>query len=418
MMRINRVSSSCCALLRAAACLGAACLAAGGCAQWGSAVLRDNHVAFNSSVADAMDRQMLLNIVRMSRRRSTQWMTVSVINVQSTVSTGANGGIGIPVDGRVTGLTGGNVSFSYTPNITLLPQQGERLARELMSPIPVSTVERLVSAGWPLELVILMCVEKFGDVDGFDVTSDRGIVLEDGRFGRMLQLLSALGDQYLISLSQVPQTVTWNAEPIAATEVTLDRIMQASKSGAAFLKRDDGAYDYRTIQHVPVLTLYEGIENSAEGKELAPMLSIPAEADSYRLVASEDIWEGDTLSIRSRSFVATLHLLSMGVDPSEDMEPPSPDIDTEEELYARMATVVGHQDLSAYVRAVFRVHCTYMEPKDALVSVHDGGDWYWIDRADYTSRILFAMVRDMYDLQVTADTQISPVLTLPVGTGR
>jgi hypothetical protein len=59
-----------------------------------------------------------------------------------------------------------------------------------------------------------------------------------------------------------------------------------------------------------------------------------------------------------------------------------------------------------------------MEPKDALVSVHDGGDWYWIDRADYTSRILFAMVRDMYDLQVTADTQISPVLTLPVGTGR
>ena len=36
-----------------------------------------------------------------------------------------------------TPVTGGNVSFSYTPNITLLPQQGERLARELMSPIPV-----------------------------------------------------------------------------------------------------------------------------------------------------------------------------------------------------------------------------------------------------------------------------------------
>lgn len=31
---------------------------------------------------------------------------------------------------------------------------------------------------------------------------------------------------------------------------------------------------------------------------------------------------------------------------------------------------------------------------------------------------LFAMVRDMYDLQVTAENQSSPVLTLPVGTGR
>jgi hypothetical protein len=50
--------------------------------------------------------------------------------------------------------------------------------------------------------------------------------------------------------------------------------------------------------------------------------------------------------------------------------------------------------------------------------VHDGRHWYWIDRTDRTSRILFAMVRDMYDLQVTAEGQATPILTLPVGTGR
>jgi hypothetical protein len=148
------------------------------------------------------------------------------------------------------------------------------------------------------------------------------------------------------------------------------------------------------------------------------MLTIPAEAGSFRLVASEDIWPGDTVSVRARSFVATLQLMSPGVEPSPGMEPPTPDIDTEDELYARMATAVGNEDLSPHVRAVFRVHCTDQAPKDALVSVHDGRHWYWIDRADYTSRILFAMVRDMYDLQVTAENQSSPVLTLPVGTGR
>jgi hypothetical protein len=45
------------------------------------------------------------------------------------------------------------------------------------------------------------------------------------------------------------------------------------------------------------------------------------------------------------------------------------------------------------------------------------GGWR-VDRNDYTSKILFAMVRDMDDLQVTGDNQAGPVLTLPVGTGR
>lgn len=389
-----------------------------GCARWGSAVLEDNHVAFNTSVAEAMDRQMLLNIVRMSQRRPTQWMTVSLINVQSTVGAGTTGGVTIPADGLVAGATAGSLNFSYTPNITFLPQQGERLARELMSPIPVSTVERLVSAGWPTELVALVALEKLGNVQGFDVTSNRGIVVEGGDFGRMLQLIDLLGNRHMLSLSQVPEAVTWNPDPLAAADVTIDRVMSASQRGGFFFKRDDGLFDYRTIERVPVMTLYDGIEASPEGTELASMLNIPAKPGSYRLVASEDLWPGDTLSMRTRSFVATLQLLSMGVDASPDTPPPTPDVDTEDELYARMAQVKAFDDLSPYVPAVFRVRCSERKPSDPLVSAHDGRYWYWIDRTDHTSRILFAMVRDMYDLQVTGDNQAGPVLTLPVGTGR
>ena len=405
------------AAIRLVAIVAFAAIPLAGCARWGSAILEDNHVAFNTSVAEAMDRQMLLNIVRMSQRRPTQWMNVSLINVQSTVGAGTSGALAVPSDGMVSGGAGGNLSFSYTPNITFLPQQGERLARELMSPIPISTVERLVSAGWPAELVMLMCLEKVGNVQGFDVTSDRSIVLEDGEFGRLLQLLHSLGKRHLVSLSQVPEAVTWNAEPIPRADVTIDRIVQASKGGGAFFRRDDGNYDYRTIERVPVITFYDGIERIPEAADLSRMLNVPARAGSYRLVASEDIWPGDTLSMRARSFVATLQLLSMGVDPSPGAPPPAPDVDTEDELYARMAAA-GDEDLAPFVRAVFRVHCGDSRPSDPLVSAHDGRRWYWIDRDDKTSRILFAMVRDMYDLQVTAEGQGSPVLTLPVGTGR
>jgi hypothetical protein len=57
-------------------------------------------------------------------------------------------------------------------------------------------------------------------------------------------------------------------------------------------------------------------------------------------------------------------------------------------------------------------------PDCGLVAVRDGRHWYWIDPTDRTSRTLFAMVRDMYGLQVASESQSSPILTLPVGTGR
>ena len=56
-----------------------------GCAQWGANVLEENHVAFNTAVCQAMDSQMLLNIVRMSMEEPTQWMMVSSINVNTSV---------------------------------------------------------------------------------------------------------------------------------------------------------------------------------------------------------------------------------------------------------------------------------------------------------------------------------------------
>lgn len=390
-------------------------LAAAGCARWGGAVLEDNHVAFNSSVAEAMDRQMLLNIVRMSQHRSTQWMTVSLINVQSTVSAGASGNVVMPSGGSSTGTAAGIATFNYTPNITFVPQQGERLARELMSPIPVSTLERLVSAGWPASLVMLLCAEKAGTVQGFDVTNDRGIVIASGGFGRFLNLVRELSEQHLVSLSQVPQLITWNVEPIAPADVTLDRVIAASKDSAAFSKRDDGNYDYRTVQRVPVLTLYEGIEAIPQAAELSQMLGFEARPGSYRMVASEDIWPGETVSLRTRSFMATLQLLAMGVDLRPAAPEPPFNVNSEAELYERMSTATENQDLRPFVSAVFRVRCSEGRPTNALISVHDGRYWYWIDRDDSTSRTIFAMVRDMHDLQVTGDGQASPILTLPVG---
>ena len=89
-----------------------------GCAQWGANVLEENHVAFNTAVCQAMDSQMMLNIVRMSMEEPTQWMMVSSITVNTRVGGSLTGGVTIPSSGFVGGSTGGATTFEYTPNIT------------------------------------------------------------------------------------------------------------------------------------------------------------------------------------------------------------------------------------------------------------------------------------------------------------
>ena len=68
-----------------------------------------------------------------------------------------------------------------------------------------------------------------------------------------------------------------------------------------------------------------------------------------------------------------------------------------------------------YVNAVFRVQRGASAPADAPVSVFYRGDWYWIAANDLTARRVFALVRDLFDLQVKAGAETQPVLTVPVG---
>jgi hypothetical protein len=112
-----------------------------------------------------------------------------------------------------------------------------------------------------------------------------------------------------------------------------------------------------------------------------------------------------------------LRLLSFGVDATRDAPPPPTDVDCPGELWMLMRSNAGHShvDLAENVNAVFRVHRGATPPDDASVSVPYRGDWFWLDAKDQTARQVFALVRDLFDLQVSSGGQTQPVLTVPVG---
>ena len=389
-----------------------------GCARWGGQILEDNHVAFNTSVSDAMDRQMLLNIVRMSKDKPVQWMIVSAINVQATVGAEANGLTTIPSSGLVEGAAGVGVNLNYTPNITFLPRQGEQLAREMMSPIPVSTIESMVSASWPISWVLFLTADQVQTVRSFDITRRNGFVTHSKQFGRLMQLFNELETKQLVSLSEVPTQITWNPNPIPKDSIDIADIMRSKTDKSGFIARPDGSYDYKSVESVAVLTLHPTIEKTPDGEEFLNMLGLSISENNYRMLSSVDIWPGKTFSIRTRSFTAVMRLLSMGVDSVVNAPDPSVFMNTAEELFAKIADAPDGSNLTENVDAIFRVHCTSVRPKDSLISVLYRDQWYWIDEADFTSRCLFSMVRDMYDLQVKNEEGNAPVLTIPVGSGR
>ena len=60
------------------------------------------------------------------------------------------------------------------------------------------------------------------------------------------------------------------------------------------------------------------------------------------------------------------------------------------------------------------MHRSASVPSTACVKVCYRGDWYWIDPNDMTSKQVFALMRDLFDLQVTNGALQTPVLTIPV----
>jgi hypothetical protein len=389
-------------------------LATSGCSQLAGKQLENDHAAFNTAVADAMDRQMLLNLVRLAHDEPTQWVSVTQINTSTTyraaVGTSAN------FQGLAFEGASADAGFSYTPTLTFVPRQGEQLANEMMAPIPVESMEHLVSAGYPMSWILFLACERFQSVQSFDVNVRDGIVSADSKFARAIILFSDLQRRGLISLSLVRVPVIWNWEPIPKESVTLASIMSARTDNSVLELREDGkGYDFVSIERVPVLTAYDGIQSDANGRELCEILGIEPIARDWKLVGIEDRIPGEFLTVRTRSLSAVLRLLSLGVDRRDNTMPAPPRAANASAAFASLESGMTSERLRELVRSVFVIERSASAPSDAAVSVLHAGQWYFIREDDRTTKQAFAMLRDLFDLQVKPErTNGRPVLTVPI----
>ena len=340
----------------------AAALAAllAGCASVGPTTVSRDRFEYVQAISDSWKSQMLLNLVKVRYTDVPVFLDVtSVINAYSLESEANLSLQAAPVNRGDTFIGGGATGrYSERPTISYSPLTGDKFAKSVMSPLPVSGILLLVQSGYPADLVLGICVNS---ING----------LENARIG----------------VDERP------AEPAFRELVTLLREDQRH-GGVAFESRPGvGKKAMAMILRAP-----SDDAMAKRNERLAQLLGVKPGTRELD-VGYGSIPTGDTeIALLSRSILQIMGNVASSFDvPERDV--------------AEGRVTATRRD--AADAAVLRVHETTDKPADAFVSVRYRDRWFWIDDRDAPSKRVFAFLMLMFSLTETGTAQAAPVLTVP-----
>ena len=148
-------------------------LGVAGCASLGpGSVIRDRF-DYTGAVAESWKSQMLLNLVKLRYGDTPVFLDIGQIvanySFQRTLT--AAGNANIFNSGTVPGVISGNFGLGAqgiltdTPTITYAPLAGERFARSMMMPLPVSAILNVLQGGYPVDHIFRLAVQSVNGVD-------------------------------------------------------------------------------------------------------------------------------------------------------------------------------------------------------------------------------------------------------------
>jgi hypothetical protein len=133
----------------------------------GSARYRSDYNGFNAAYADSSNRQMLLNLARLDQHDPTYFLQFGQISVQYNFTSSINGTFNntipqstqhVPIVGEVGVLSAG---ASTTPSFTFIPVADDKVAQELLNPVPANVLYTLFQQGAPVDQLLRLMVERF-----------------------------------------------------------------------------------------------------------------------------------------------------------------------------------------------------------------------------------------------------------------
>jgi hypothetical protein len=129
--------------------------------------VRVDSLMYNRAVQSSVDKQLLLNIVRLRYRDNPTFLDIGLVS--SSYEFNRNGNINFKFDTAphtsavITPTVG--MSLIEKPTTTYQPLKGEGLVKQMMSPISLQTLYLLNSSGWRIDRILRCCVQKMNNLN-------------------------------------------------------------------------------------------------------------------------------------------------------------------------------------------------------------------------------------------------------------
>jgi len=346
-------------------CIAALCLFLSSCTSYGPTTLERDRFEYTSTIAESWKRQMLLNIVKIRYGDAPIFLEVTSIINQYQTQTVLNAAFGwsFPpaANNQQIGVAG---SYIDRPTITYNPLTGEKLARNLMTPVEPATVMSMVEGGYPIDLVFRILVHSVNGIQN--------------QFGGSARMRRADPDFYPLL-----EKLRFNQ---ASGAVAL-RVKKTEKGNAMmmiFPKRVD-----------------KEVETTA--KEVRRMLGLKESGGEFRVVYGSIPSDDQEIALLTRS------IMEMLSDISSTVEVPA-------EHVAEQRVIPTMESEGEGIKGpMIRILCSKERPEDSFAAVSYRDHWFWLDDKDYRSKKLFSFLMFVMTLTETGGKEGAPVMTISTG---
>ena len=374
------------------------------CASMGSKKLVSSHTAYNDAVQLTVTREVLSNVVRSRYSDPMQFMVVSSINAQFSVSGGGSAGAGGIGTGGAAGDLGGSIGYSSSPTITYVPQSDAGFHKSIGSTF---AVEEAISFGLQYrfarldpELQTLSLRMSFGSINGAnDFVAGRYNDVFIRRVDAIVRLLQ-LGATY----RQVPEW-DYDTTSIPKDRVTGEDMVDAFQWGMNFIEEDDGE-NVRLARYRLVLALILADPHSRETVKALEDLGVTPGRDQYvfrpPLHSVPDDRDPYAIWVTPRSMMDVLSLAARVVDVPEE--------------HAKLVSALEPWSGDPAGKSPVRIRSSRERP-DFPYRVKHRGYWFYVDDTDLDSKMFLEALVAAYTSRVGSHSagDRSPQIVLPVG---
>ncbi len=334
--------------------------------------------SYNVTIQQTNNEQMLLNLIRLRYCDTPYFLDVSAITSQFSQKGKIAPSFTLPGFDQANPFKfGAEYEWQNQPTLSYTPLEGSSFSKQLMQPIDLTTLQRIIYSGWNIERVFRVAVQNIDNLPNARGTS--GPVPECvPDYERFLEVSRLLG--YFQRRGELLIGVTGGKKGTGANGGCAKVIQMSFPTG------------------------------SAKAEQLANLLDgTKASAKSYYIDLPVGFTKQQEIGILPRSILGCMYHLSLAVD-----VPP-------EHLYngAVVATRTADGnifDWSSVIGNLLHIYSSASYPSNAAVAIRYRDYWFYISNYDVMSKRTFALLMQLYNLQQgDVATTAPPVLTIPIG---